>query len=142
MTNAVSQIKYADDLSGRLNPIFKAILEEINELASLEDNWDCEGASVIDRASILRAQKFIYYLSSVWVNCESVGDHAPAVFPTIDGGIQLYWKINCDQISLDFRPSKNNIQFMEKQFGKEKILKSVSVNEAGDIAIRAIQKAG
>ncbi len=138
MSIRVSQTQHTSFTNGILNPIFKEILREIDELATLEEDWNCEGASSIDRASLFRAQKFVNYLSNMSTHGESIGDQAPAVFPTIEGGVQLYWNVNRHQVAITFDPSQKLIKLMEKMPEAKATFNFITETEACSIAFEAM----
>ena len=123
------------------NPSLHETLEEIGRLTSLEEDWNDEGAPVIDHTSILRAQKFVQWLACVAAEQGLTGDCAPTVFPTIDGGVKLFWKANGHQVALTFHPDQNTIAVREKAVGAVASHQVVSEKEAGKIALKAMREA-
>ena len=128
-------------INGDSNPCLQETLADIGGLTALQEDWDDEGAPEIDRASILRAKKFVQWLACAATEHKLLEDCGPAVFPTIDGGVKLYWKVRRRQIALIFRRGQNLIEIVEKALGEVDSRKSVSENEAGEIAITAMREA-
>ena len=120
--------------------LFEEALTEISKLASLEEDWNDEGAMSIDRTSILRAIKFIRWLSCIAIGLGLSGNLDPAVFPAINGGIRLYWKTANRQLSLTFNPGLTPIFVTEKVVGKNATNQETSENEAGNLAIEVMRE--
>ncbi len=115
-------------------------LAEIMQLASLEENWNDEGAPAVDRDCIHRARDFVQRLAcQVDQRLLMEDDFAPAVFPDIDGGVNLYWKAHGRQTALAFRPGQRLIDVMEKSQGMASSYRAVSEDEVGAIALRAMR---
>ena len=131
----------ANHVDRDLNSCLHETMKDIGKLTSLKEDWNDEGAPEIDRASILRARNFVQQLVCAAAKQKLVSDSAPAVFPTINGGVKLSWKAKGNQIALVFRPGQSLIEIVEKSLGKVASHRWVSENDAGDTAIRAMQKA-
>ena len=131
------EAEYASGGPLTANPLLQEVHDEIGQLASLEEDWNDEGASAIDRASILHAQKFV-----VWLASQSFGQHGikaiPSVFPTIDGGVQLYWSLPKKQVALTFRPKRHDIDYAVKESGEPSSRNYVPIEQAGEIALRVM----
>lgn len=123
------------------NSCLNEIRDEIIKLAALEENWNDEGAPVIDRACILRSQKFIGWLASEMAGQKVLEECAPSVFPTIEGGVELYWNTNSCQKTLAFRPGIKTIEFRGKMLGKSPTCDSLSETEAATVALLAMREA-
>ena len=119
---------------------FEESLTEISNLASLEEDWNDEGAKAIDRTSILRAIKFVQWLSCIATGQGLSGNLDPAVFPAIDGGIRLYWKTANRQLSLTFNPGQTPMIVTEKVVGKNATNQETCENEAGNLAIEVMRE--
>lgn len=61
-----------------------AIIERLNHLLALPDNWDSEGAERVNRAAATMAMQLL-------VLAASVGAPQPTVGPTVEGGLQVEW---------------------------------------------------
>jgi hypothetical protein len=122
------------------NPCLKETLEEIRQSTALEADWNDEGAPVIDRAVILWVTKFVQWLECIAAEQHFTGDCAPAVFPTIDGGVKLYWKVRERQVALAFHPDQDSIDIMEKTLGAPATHRAVAENEAGAVALEAMSE--
>ena len=110
-------------------------------LTSLEEDWNDEGAPVIDRDCILRARNFVQRLiRQVDPQLLTEDTYAPTVFPAVDGGVNLYWKANGRQTALAFRPGQRLIEAMEKAQGLASSHRAVSENEAATIALEAMHE--
>jgi hypothetical protein len=131
----------ANHITGDTNPCLNEALQEIGRLASLEEDWNDEGAPVIDRACILRAQKFVQWLACEAAEQRLTGDCAPAIFPSLGGGVKLYWKANGRQVALTFHAGRNTIEVMEKALGAMASHRAVTENEAGAIALEVMCEA-
>lgn len=123
------------------NNCFQPMLEEIKQLASLEEDWNDEGAVAINRASRLRAQKFVQWLVCEAKEQQLTGDCAPAIFPTINGGVKLYWKAKGRQVALTFSPGQDTIDVVERALGAASTHQSLSENTAGAVALEAMRQA-
>lgn len=113
---------------------------EIQELAVLEEDWNEEGAPVIDRGSIQQAHLFLKQLA-----CEASDTNGewdlPSVYPTVDGGVQLYWNKADSQIALTFRPQERGIDYLMKKRGEPAQRRSLLIQDAVAEALRAIRGA-
>ena len=116
-------------------------LTDIDSLAALEDNWNDEGAPIIDRGAILRARKFVIWLGWQMNDQPLTSICEPTVFPTIEGGVKLYWLTSHRQTSLTFRPDCKAIDVVEKEVGKNAGHRELSENETGPIALKIMREA-
>lgn len=107
----------------------RELYDEINALASLEDDWNAEDAPVIDKRSLHRAQSFVGQLAGAEYELNSERD-LPSVSPTVDGGVQLYWNIDNRQLALTFRPGRNGVEYLLKKQGELAQRRSLMVNDA------------
>lgn len=121
------------------DPCFNEVLLEIEQFTALQPDWNDEGAPAIDRAVIIHVRKFVNYLDCLLIENNITGDRAPAVFPTIDGGVRLYWKLDGRQFALTFHPGANGIDAMEKFADTQATHRMVTEDEAGAIAIEVMR---
>ena len=136
--------QYKQDLvrEGKMEhiPVLRELQEEVEELAALEDDWNEEGAPVIDRGSIQQAHTFLRQLA-----CEAsdlTGEWIlPSVYPTVDGGVQLYWNKTDSQIALTFRPQGRGIDYLMKKRGEPAQRGFLLVKDAVAEALRAVREA-
>ncbi|GEM_PF-4252084 len=131
----------ASHVTTAANPCLQETLEEIGQLTALEADWNDESAPAINRAVILRVKKFVQWLACIAAQQHLNGDCAPAVFPTIDGGVRLYWKARGRQVSLTFHPDHDSIDVMEKPLGAATTHHEAAEDEAGAVAIEAMREA-
>jgi hypothetical protein len=111
---------------------------DIGSLTSLKEGWNDEGAPPIDRSSILWARNFVQQLASIAVKQNLTGECAPAVFPTIEGGVKLFWNSKEHQVALVFHPGESAVEVIEKSPRHAASHRALTADEAGDIAIRAM----
>jgi hypothetical protein len=78
---------YIEDFNANIN-------QELNRLAALPENWDCEGAPKIDPAIIQAAREFVDRLPT---NIAKV----PAVVPIADGNLQFEWNAGSRSLELE-----------------------------------------
>lgn len=120
-------------------PGLPELYTEIAELRNIEEDWNGEGAPVTDIESIERAEAFLKALA-----CEGSVQteqwHLPSVFPTIDGGVQLYWNKKDGQIAMSFRPDRHGIDYRNKLLGAPSQRQYLSEEEAIQYALRAIRR--
>ncbi len=121
-------------------PGLRDLYQQIEELATVEDDWNGEGAPVIDRGSIEHAQAFVMQLA-----CEApdLTDDSilPSVYPTVDGGVQLYLNKADSQVALTFRPGGRGIDYLMKKLGEPAQRGSLLVKDALAKALQAIRNA-
>jgi len=93
---ATAASEYADwDFCGYYIEDFTAnINRELDRLAALPENWDCEGAPKIDPAIIQAAREFVHRLPT---NIAEV----PAVVPIADGNLQFEWNAGSWSLELE-----------------------------------------
>lgn len=92
--------------AGHYDPAFAIAIEaKLNELASLQPNWDGYGASVIDPAIIAAARKFVASLP------ENLA-FRPHVVPMSTGNLQLEWHRGSRTLELEFE-SRQLIHFLQ-----------------------------
>lgn len=113
--------------------------EEVLKLAELKDNWNDEGAPLIDRACILRACRLI-----LWLRCEIKDDSLstdslPEIFPTIEGGLEFYWKAQGRMIALTMHPGKTSITLREKAIGEPALFHNFPVADAAEKALQIMR---
>jgi hypothetical protein len=113
------------------------LIEEVQSLAKLENNWDDEGAPVIDRACILRAHNFVKWLAYAAPAREVSHEGVPMLFPTNEGGVKLLWNSQQGRLALVFSPQQDAIEALTKYIGQPSSHKSLSDAEAGEIALQA-----
>lgn len=65
--------------------------------------------------------------------------HLPVAFSTMDRGIQLLWQDGQRQTLLIFRPSKQLLEVSIKNLGELSSRQEVSIEDALDIARRAMR---
>lgn len=76
---------------------FGRILVDLWRLLQLQPNWDSYGARTIRLSCAARA--LFVYLSLRAASC-------PWVVPTNDGGIQLEWHQNGEDLEIEIRPNR------------------------------------
>jgi hypothetical protein len=114
--------------------------EEIEALSCLDSDWNEEGAPQIDKSSIQQAHAFLRQLA--YETSDEIGDwDLPSVYPSIDGGVQLYWNKAELQFALYFRPNERGIEYLVKKQGLPAERGPISKKEAVARARRAIRVA-
>ena len=81
------------------------IAERLDELASLEPNWDGYGAKLIDPAALRQASVVLEDLHG-WPLRE------PEIFPVPDGGVQLEWTSGPVELELEFEAGGQSAVFV------------------------------
>jgi hypothetical protein len=133
------QVKEKAPLSWQI-PGLRSVEEEIERLAGLEEDWDEEGALAVNQDCVHRARTFVRQLDCQ----ESTPDTVPvlpSVYASVDGGVQLYWFTERGQTSLTFRPGVLAIDIQEKERNSPASHHSAGVEEAIQIALRAMYHA-
>jgi hypothetical protein len=122
-------------------PGLSGVSEDVARLANLESDWNDEGAPIIDRGAILRVRKFVQWLAGKAAEQTASGDCAPEVFPTINGGIRLYWKTRGHQVSLVFHPDRDTVEVIERSRRTQTVRRQILEDEAVSIGISAMREA-
>jgi hypothetical protein len=118
-------------------PGMKRVSDEIAQLSELENDWDEEGASAVDPDCIVRAQTFLHQIVCDEFDM-SPAPILPSVYAAVDGGVQLYWFTKWGQTALTFRPGQQTVDVQQKERNSPASSHAVSVEEAVQIALRAM----
>jgi len=111
--------------------------EEIEALSCLDSDWNEEGAPAVDTSSIEQAHAFLRQLA--YETSDESGEwDLPSVYPSIDGGVQLYWNKADLQLALYFRPNERGIEYLVKKQGLPVERGPISKKDAVARARRAI----
>lgn len=113
------------------------IVAELQKLRSLEQDWNGEDAPPIVYECIQRATWLLAHIvnstkenKTTWIS--------PKIFPSIDGGVHLYWKFQKFQMLFAIEPDQNEIEYQKKVSGEPSSRWSVGEEEAVKIALDAI----
>lgn len=93
-----------------LEPI-NEFLEKINNLNSLPENWDGQSALEIDKNVLINATRYYVRLVSNVVGINDLG--CPSVIPSTDGGVQLEWHIDENDIEIEICPTGPMFLFVD-----------------------------
>lgn len=105
------------DDSARGVDVLDKIVDEIGDLARLDDDWNDEGAPKIHSDTIVRAQRFVRGLKRLF-DSRAIGELSePIVFPSIDGGVSLVWSMTGSRKSISFHPDRSEIDVRVKRTG-------------------------
>jgi hypothetical protein len=91
-----------------------SVLSGVANLLTLPENWDGEGAAIIDRRVIKRALSAIEQL---------LPHHAPppSIVPTSNAGLQIEWHLNSCDLEVEFVPNgTTDFYFFDSATGEEK----------------------
>lgn len=111
---------------------YEDALVQLDELAQLEPGWDDEGAPAINDSCIGRARSILRRLRAG--NRRDLPP--PEVFPTVDGGVRLYWHQPYHQFPLLFRPECAQVEIAEKLRGRQPTQQCVTEENAEAIALQ------
>lgn len=111
---------------------------EIEALSCLERDWNAEAAPEIDKSSIQQAHAFLRQIAYETVEAINEAD-LPSVYPSIDGGVQLYWNKADWQLALYFRPHERGMDYLVKEQGLPVERGPLSKEDAVARAHRAIR---
>lgn len=119
-------------------PRLRSIAAAVSNLSILEEDWNDEGAAVIDRDCINRVQDFIRLLARAAPG-QDLTWSLPSVYPSVNGGVQLYWNQNALQTLIEFNPGLNQVRCTTKETGKPSDPNHMSLDEAVTVALQALR---
>jgi len=130
ISGGTTETSHADELA--------QLREEIEQLALFEDEDDEEAIPTASRDSIERALGFVENMWRVMLPQHGEMLCLPEAFSTIDRGVQLLWQVDHRQTLLIFRPDKQTIEVIVKEWQNPSLWVEVSVEDALDFARRAM----
>lgn len=93
--DSVYTVRAACDVVGERPIWLDKVVDDLNELAKLGEDWDSYGSERIPKVLIDEAKKFVTSLEF-----EEIG--APFVVPISGGGIQLEWHKGTHELEIEF----------------------------------------
>ena len=120
-----------------VNQCFGDLWSKVEEFRKLDADWDDNNAASIKPVLVTIAQTFITHLASNLFLASHELLWMPSVFPTREGGIELYWNRMDDQRAITFLPDLSGIEFRFNTV-RDKKRELVSISEAHRKAFLAI----
>lgn len=136
----MSALHVTDDITHV--PGYTQTLEEIQNLAVLEPDWNDEGAPAINPVCIQRAQTLLHKIGCGILAQERTWP-TPSVFPTIQGGVHLYWASEAgQQFLLTISPGEDDtVSYQTKRLGEPSVSGTLTTAQAVEKVIQILEDA-
>ncbi len=111
--------------------------ERLSQISQLKEDWNDEGALPVSKNVIMLVFDFITEVAQRATGVEEL--FTPSIFPTIEGGIELYWKTLEQQRSLTFCDGTEAVEEMKQLFDAHAEFRLTPLEEAEKIALEMLQ---
>ncbi len=105
------------------------VTRELDDLSTLEADWDDEDAFAIDLSAIVCAKDVVSKIAQS-VEVSQYAWQRPSVAPMKNGGVTLSWRLARHRLLLIFRPAGQGIVFVQTPREGEPIRRPVSCEGA------------
>lgn len=80
-------------------------LDQLAELATLNDDWDSYGGAPPTAQALNAAHAFLLTLQALFIGQPQINVHPNLVAPLADGGVHLKWSSSVAEIEVEFGPT-------------------------------------